>query len=193
MSRKIDLDTLQMHAPALSQKIADCFAESAAVSLDLQSHATGANIDVDCDNKTSTVEVVWSNQVTPQIRIAHGDDTVRVGNGACAIALLILSEVEGLRAVRLALKWSGVDYFLTPTEQIASADFSDPLIFNYTAVAEITGIQVEKGTNTVDYRINKKVKRVSDYEESSDHKTIDATSYYCVVEFGQPRSKTVRK
>jgi len=193
MSRRIDLDSLQTHAPTLTQAVADYFAEAAAVSLDRQNHLTGTQLAVECDTKSETVQVSWASPVTNHTRNAHGDDQVRVGNGACAISLLVISELEGLRAVRQSLKWNGVDYFLSPADQITTADINNPLLFNYSAVVEISGIQEPRGTNTVDYRINKKVRRVEVYKQSSKHQTVDITSYYSVVDFDQPRSKTVRK
>jgi len=90
-------------------------------------------------------------------------------------------------AVEVSQKYNGVDYHLSNPDD---DDYDEEhLIFNHTAVLEATGIQTERGSNTIASRMKKKRDRLKKYQTSTTSQTIDLPTYICVVEFSEPEAQ----
>ena len=72
-----------------------------------------------------------------------------------------------------------IDYYLVPKDKQ-----DDVLIFNHAARLEVSGILRQNEGNTVDQRLNRKIKRLKSATGMS--------TFIAIVEFGQPWSKMVR-
>ncbi len=185
MSRQIRLEDLAMLAPVLTQAAADFHRENCMVCLDHKSHANGVHLDVEFVNTREQVQVTWAGAVTAEMLDCYADQNKRVDFGACAIALLLLPVFTDYLAIRSSATGNGIDYFLV------SNSGDDNLIFNNSAVLEVSGIQDEDASNSVNSRIQDKRRRLNRMAKSSTSITPNLDTYICVVGFGQPRAKVV--
>lgn len=185
MVRGIQLDDLATHAPALTTAMAMFYRENCMVCMDNQGHTTGVMMEVNFADTHEGTSVSWHGTVTDATRASYDDREKRVDFGACgAIALLLMPEFAGLRAVRPSAKGNAIDYYLAPPDE-------EHLIFNEGAVLEVSGIQAENPRNTVADRIYRKRRRLHDLRASVTSQTPDPPTYICVVEFGQPKARVV--
>jgi hypothetical protein len=144
-------------------------------------------MDTNYSGEEEEVYIHWDGVVTDVMRRAHADLTKRVDDGASIIALMLVKEFQNLVAVEVSSKKNGIDYFLAaPTADGADTDH---LIFNHTAVLEVSGIQTEQGSNTVNARLSEKKRRLEDYTKSSTSTVVQLPTLICVVEFSQPKSR----
>jgi hypothetical protein len=189
MEHNIRLDDLVEMIPVISPGRAASYIESCKVCFDLHNHATGVAMDVKFVGTELKVGTHWDGEVDEWMRRAHADLTDRVGGGTCAIALLLISTFANLVAVAVSQKRNGIDYFLaSPTDD----DYDEEhLIFNHTALLEVSGIQTERGSNTISSRIKEKKDRLRKYKTSTTSTTIDLPTYICVVEFSDPEAQVV--
>ncbi len=119
------------------------------VCLDDQGHTAGVEFAIEFIADHIDAEIDWDSEVNEHLRHAYVDREKRVDNGACALALMLMPELGGLVAVEISTKGNGIDYYLSTIEE-------SHLIFNHSAVLEVSGIQAETADNTITRRINKK-------------------------------------
>ncbi len=187
MTRNIRLEDLADQIPVISEPVSAAYAEACKVCFDFHMHPTGTTLNVVFVDDRHKVVVHWEGDVTEWMRRTHADLNVRVGDGTCAIALLLLAQFANLVAVERSEKYNGIDYYLsTPNDD----DFDEEhLIFNHKAVLEVTGIQTERGSNTITSRMKKKRDRLVKYQTSTTSQTVDLPTYICVVEFSEPEAQ----
>ena len=186
MARNIRLeDLLDFHRQVFTEALADTSKQRCIVCFDVHSHTTGVTMDTDDIGNKEVVAVHWDGEVTDVMRRAHADLTKRVDDGASTIALLLIAEFRNLVAVEVSSKRNGIDYFLANAGTVDT----DHLIFNNTAVLEVSGLQTEQGLNTVTARILEKKKRLADNATSSTSIVVDLPTFICVVDFRKPKSR----
>lgn len=189
MTCNIRLEDLASQIPVISEPVSAAYTEACMVCFDLHNHRAGISLDVTFVEVRHEVAVHWGGQVTEWMRRTHADLNKRVDDGTSSIALLLLSRFANLVAVEVSQKYNGIDYFLSSPDD---EDYDEEhLIFNHKAVLEISGIQTERGSNTITSRLNIKKKRLEDYRNSSTSLTIDLPTYICVVEFSDPEALVV--
>lgn len=187
MEHNIRLEDLAAQIPVISEPKAASYIESCKVCFDQHNYLAGITMGVHFVDASHRVGVHWDGEVTEWMRRACDDATKRVDEGTSAIALLLLSKFANLVAVQVSQKYNGVDYFMSnPNDD----DYDEEhLIFNHTALLEVTGIQTEKGSNTIASRMKDKKDRLTKYKNSSTSVTLDLPTYICVVEFSEPEAQ----
>jgi hypothetical protein len=94
----IDLDQLRTYAPVLTDAGAAFYRENCIVCLDCHGHASGVGIDIGAKKVESNHVVVWTGEVTDQMKRMTRNQNDRTNFGACAVALRIVNQLTGLYA-----------------------------------------------------------------------------------------------
>jgi len=187
MAQSIRLEDLATQIPVIPEPKASAYIESCKVSFDHHNHPAGTSMEVDLVHDHHGVSVRWDGEVTDIMRRACADVTKRVDEGTCVIALLLLARFVNLVAVEVSQKRNGIDYYLASPD---NDNFNDEhLIFNHTAVLEVSGIQTTRGSTTIARRVKEKKDRLIRYSTSTTSQTVDLPTYICVVEFSAPEAQ----
>jgi len=175
--KPLHLKSLGGGIPVIPKEAAGFYEQNCIVCFDNQGHKSGVRLKVKhFDDSDAVFQVLWDSEVTDDLRRAYADLVRATDNAACAIALLIVPEITDFTAVEQACRGTTIDYYLCHKDEI------NDLIFNHSARLEVSGILHENKSNTVDGRINEKVKRLKQ----------GLLTFIVVVEFGYPRSKVVK-
>jgi hypothetical protein len=163
--------------PVIPKEAAGFYEQNCIVCLDNQGHKSGVRLDVQhYDDSNVAFQVFWDNEVTDELRRAYADLVKATENAACAIALLIVHEITDFIAIEQASRGTTIDYYLSHKDKM------DDLIFNYAARLEASGILREDESNTIDGRLNEKLKRLKP----------GLLTFIIIVEFSYPKSKVVK-
>lgn len=173
---KLDLSLLARKPgmPALTAARGRSFAEAAAVCLDHHRHRQGVSLTV--EGATCEYVLEWP-RVTKKTRRAYDDPIDATHEGAYAVAILLASHALGLKALQRARQGTGFDYWL-------GKRVSD--LFQRCTRLEVSGIL--RGTES-QIRARVQVKR----EQTRQSDELKLPAYVCVVEFGCPESRLVKK
>lgn len=185
MPESLILEDLDSILPAITPVGSAYFQENCVVCFDHQGHASGVTLDLKANGSEIPVQIYWARLVTDQMRTAYADQNQRVGIGACAVGLLIVSNFTEYDAVTPSATGNGIDYHLV--KRTSKSD----LIFNESAMLEVSGIQASNSSNSVESRINEKRRRLRRIRGSSTSITPDPPTLICVVDFGRPASTLV--
>jgi hypothetical protein len=155
------LESLGSGIPALRENKASMLKECCIWCLTKCEHSNGVIIkSLFCD-RPDCYRVIWDENyinIDNIFRAYNSDDAIEFG--AEAITLLLIKEHTPYTAIERAVKGTGIDYWLGYKSNNPTILFS-----KNDARLEITGILEERGTNTIKYRIKKKMKQT----EASDH------------------------
>ena len=185
MSRHIQLEDLESMAPAIDSVWAAFLKANCIVSLVSHSHASDVSMWTVFPDEEGPIAIRWENTLPPEAMRKYRDKNKRTDFAACAIALLVMPEMTGYKAIEQSATGDRIDYYL-------SRDGTDPdLIFNDTALMEVSGIHNETLLNTVTRRIGVKRKRYQTPIKGKLFSTSDLPAYICVVEFSAPKAKAV--
>jgi len=174
----LDLRDLVSGVPALTKALGEVHSEAASVCLANQAHHEPAVLIV---RKVERPEYTlrWPH-VTETMRRAYNDLERATELGAYGIALLLVRQRTGLRAIRQSRKGTGFDYWLGPEGT------GDQLLFQGAARLEVSGIL--SGTESqFATRMKQKLKQ----PEAADSSGLPA--YACVVEFGRPQAEVAQR
>lgn len=162
----------------LSQKVnfstarCDSFVEACKVCLEDQKHQPNAALLKVDGMSPRSFTLAWKGPLAPEAISSWDDPEEATEHGACAIAFLVVLEIEQLKVIRRSRKRTGIDYWLARQE--------DQLVQN-AARLEISGIR--KGDNSmIQTRLNKKKEQT----KQSDAQNPDLPAYVVVVEFSNP-------
>lgn len=147
------------------------------ICLNYNNYRTNVLMSVNHKRKDRDACIVWDGEVTEILKKQYGDLVKATDHAACAIALLLLRELTDYTGIEQSSIGTTIDYYLAPQNQ------DDTLIFNHAARLEVSGILQESKDNTVNDRINSKIRRL---KRGDDLPTI-----IIVVEFSNPRSRVV--
>jgi len=178
--RKLTLESLNDNIPIITNEAAGFFKENCMVCFHNQGYTSGVELKTVYKESNTTFAVCWSGNVTKQMLRNYSDLSQAAEHAACAIAFLLIRELTDYVTIEQAAKGKGIDYFLVPKNQ----NMEDDLIFNHTAGLEVSGILKESPDNTVDARINGKIKRLKRLKPGLPVVIV-------VVEFSKPWSKMV--
>ena len=118
-------------------------------------------------------ELSWSDDMTEQMQKSWNDQREVTEYGATAIAALLLQKLTNYEILGRAKQEEGIDYYLGYDNNEAIQGF-----------LEVSGIWKQAPENTVNIRVNKKIKRIKKLKD-------EFPVFVIVTEFGQPQSKIV--
>lgn len=124
-----------------------------------------------------TFSVVWDS-TTEQMRRCWADPDVTTEHGAYGIAVLLLPALTDLTIVQRSRKGTGFDFWLGPMPV-------DELLFQEKARLEVSGIR--KGSES---EIKARLRQKKEQTKRSDGLL---PAYIVVVEFGEPKSRVVKR
>lgn len=172
----LTLADLRTGFPGITPAFGASLEEAASVCLDDRGHADPTAMPIEGDI-VSTASVRWSPPSDQALR-CWGDREVTTEHGAYGIAALILPKVSPLRIIERARKGKGFDFWLGSQEDEAT-------LFQNKARLEVSGIR--SGTSSdVSARVRQKRRQI-------DGSAGSLPGLVVVVEFGEPRSRLVRK
>ena len=163
--------------PALTPAKGTTMAESAAVCFEDQSHASGVSIRV-IGIADQQYSIGWDS-VTDVQRRCYDDLQDATEDGAYGIAILLVREITGKKAILRSKKGPGFDYWIGDTDE-------EELIFSNKARLEVSGI-LSGDDKAIGSRFRTKVTQV----KPSDSTGFPA--YIAIIEFGQPKARVELK
>jgi hypothetical protein len=122
--------------------------------------------------------VLWET-VTDAQRQTYNDLEEATEHGAYGVAIILLREITGKKAIDRSKKGSGFDYWIGDTDH-------DELIFSNKARLEVSGILSGSDSN-IAARLRTKLDQV----KLSDMSGFPA--YIAIIEFGQPKARVELK
>lgn len=176
--RNLDLDSLGQGIPVIPEEAAGFYKQNCLVCFHSQNHTSGVGLETHHGLAVENLEVQWTGELTDQILRSYKDENKTTDAGALAIALLLIREITNYTAIEQSNVGTTIDYYLAYKDQQ-----DDTLIFNHAAYLEVSGIRAETSDNTVEGRINQKIRRLS--------KDQDVPALIVVVEFSKPWAKMV--
>lgn len=176
--RKLNLNILKTKLPGITEGQGLFLWEAALLCLAENKHNSGTILQV-YGKYVETFQLIWEGDVTEEMKQNWGDIKEATEYGAMAIAILVILTLTDYVILGRSRQGTSVDYFLTSA---ISEVFSDP-----EAALEVSGLLKETKGNTINMRINDKLRRL----EKSGYKELK--TFVVVTEFGQPKTKIVQK
>ena len=163
--------------PALTPARGAMMAECASVCFEDRAHAVGVSLRV-VGIANSAFSVLW-DRITDVQRRTYNDLQEATEHGAYGVAIVLLREITGKKAIDRSKKGSGFDYWIGDTDD-------DELIFSRMARLEVSGIL--SGTDsTIAARLRIKLDQVKPSDVSG------FPAYIAIIEFGQPKARVELK
>lgn len=159
----------------LSARSGSALAESAEFCLHHSGHPECVGLTLSGDITGAGI-LEWS---APEARVAsrtYGDLKRAAEDGACAVAIVVVTQTEGFPAVMKASQGPGFDYWLTSND--------DTNLF--LARLEVSGILKGSASNIA----TREQTKIEQTQNSDDTKLI---AYTAIVEFGGPEVKTTKR
>ena len=148
--------------------------ENCIVALEKNNHASGCKLDVVGDT-TKCFNLKWSNKVNTA---GYKEPKKIIEHAAEAISFFLSSKFTNFTVIEEALIGTGIDYWLGYDE---FHQLYDPKNF-ILARLEISGINKENPTNSLEKRVKEKMQQ----SKTSDNSKLPA--YISVVEFATPKA-----
>ncbi|MCF8124486.1 MAG: hypothetical protein K9K34_18950 [Desulfarculaceae bacterium] len=176
IAKALLLESLSNGIPALTEKKSAFLQEACIWCFTKCEHPNGVEMACNVADYTNHHIIKWADELElDKLQGAYNaDDATEFG--AEALALLLIRENTDFTAIRRAAKGTGIDYWLGYKESLFSRN---------DARLEISGILVEKGSNTIKNRLKVKIKQT----EASSH---IFPVFVSIIEFGSPKSETVK-
>lgn len=171
--RKLNLDLLKLGQSGITPIIAAFLVEATIFCLMENGHHSGVILKVEGDFQEA-FELTWTGGVTEQMRKSWNDQKEVTEYGATAIAAILLTALTDLEILSRAEQGDGVDYHIGKQNSLTIEGH-----------LEVSGIWKRTIDNTLNVRINRKVKQV---QLSQDELPV----YIIVTEFGLPQSKIIK-
>lgn len=176
--KSVKLESLEDGFYGLSKKKSAAHAEASFYCLDSQSHASGVEMQVS-GSFECIYFIEWQYLMTEQILRTWRENNEATDEGACGLALLLVTSLTDYTDVSRAWHTSGFDYYL------GFAGSSEP--FDKAAKLEVSGIRAAKSESEIRRRVHEKLTQtdVSDGDE--------LPVYVAVIEFSKPLAQVVKK
>lgn len=168
----INLSDIALGMPGISPVVGADLMENCATMLHRCGHATPTQMGLSGMTNES-VTIYWEDNIDDQIERSHADTIENTELSAVCLSVLITRLLTEYTIVSRSRIGTGFDYWLGKKE--------DPL-FTPLARLEISGIEKETQTNTMDSRYKQKKKQVA----VSDGTGLPA--YISIIEFGTPKA-----
>lgn len=179
---QLQLERLAESTECLTDATAEHLAESCMVTFDVHDHSPGVNMAFSFEDSIHKITVSWDKQVTETMRRGHRDRNKRTDDAACAIALMLVPEFTDYHGYEQSATGDRIDYYLRSSRR------DDTLIFNDAVKLEVSGIDHESTSNTLEKRIKEKKARL---DRPGGPSSTSKSTYICVVEFSNPKSAMV--
>ena len=174
---KLHLRQLSKGMPALTPARGTMMAECASVCFENRAHAPGVLLRV-VGIANAEFSVLWKT-VSDVQRRAYNDLEEATEHGVYGVAIILLREITGKKAIDRSKKGPGFDYWIGDTDD-------DELIFSNKARLEVSGIL--SGTeNNIAARLRTKLEQVRPSDRSG------FPAYIAIIEFGQPKARVELK
>ena len=175
---RIDLAKLFEGLPGLTKRLGGVHYEAALVCLEKHHHQSGVQCHLNSLNENlSTLELVWAEEITEQIRNSWNDLSETTEWGAAGIAILVILECTEYTVIRRSKRGTGFDYWLGYKKDF---DDVDENVLKDEACLEVSGILSEQKTGRIKQRVKEKVRQT---KKSDD---LEMPAYIVVVEFSSP-------
>jgi len=177
-TQKLTLESLSEGIPVIPGEAVAFYKQNCMVCFYQNGHKSGVSLTANYNNFDLVFQICWTGDITEHLLRAYREKKRCTDFAACAIALILVRELTEFTAVEQSCIGTTIDYYLSPQKQ------QSDLIFNHVARLEVSGILSENEDNTVEDRINKKIRRLKPEG--------DLPNLIVVVEFSKPWSKMVR-
>lgn len=178
--RKLNLDILKTTLPGITSGQGYFLWESAILCLEEHEHSSGAVLKVNGKFKEE-FQLFWTGKVTDEMRQSWGDVKEATEYGAMALAVLLIYTLTDFIITGRSRQGTRVDYHLVSSEQ-GHTVFSEP-----EAALEASGILKETKGNTINMRINDKIRRLQETGFEN------LPTFVVVTAFNYPTTKIVQK
>lgn len=178
----LDLSTLGKGIPTLNPGKAMMLQEACKWCLLTCCHDAGVEIVSNYNGEQKKFPIIWDINTSDLHKLSLSyNDNDGIESGAEALSLLLVRECTEYTAIRRAATGTGIDYWLGKKCRNKNNFFG---VKN--ARLEISGILKESNTNTIQARVNRKLKQT---------KPTDGTSpvFISIIEFSHPKSEMVLK
>lgn len=173
------LEELKNSLTFISGTQADFLTENAIVALEHNEHKTGCILKVSGE-KNDNIPLLWTKKV---IKNGYKEEKKFIEKSAEALSFFLSKHLTELSVIEESSIGTGIDYWLGYDEK---HDLYDPNNF-ITARLEISGINIETPTNTVDQRVKSKLKQT----KPTDGTALPA--YVSIVEHSTPKAHFIKK
>ncbi len=179
---KLDLDLLKTGIPVISKKIGAFLAEAAAICLHLNGYKSGVTLISEGEVNNSVI-VEWQDIVTDELLASWNDAKEATEYGATALAILRILKYTDYTYFIRTYQGTGIDYWL------GKGKYNGDIIptKNREGRLEISGILKASKGNTINVRVNQKIKQVSKTRDTG------LPVHIIVVEFREPKVKIVKQ
>ena len=159
----------------ISARSGSALAESAEFCLDYHDHPKPVPLKLSGDI-TGTGSLEWSAPNAQTASRTYADRKRATEDGACALAIVVVTQTSGFPAVMKASQGTGVDYWLTEND--------DTNLF--LARLEVSGI-LEGSASHIRTREQIKIEQTKKSDETK------LPAYTTIVEFGSPEVKITKR
>ena len=181
--KKINIDSLRNGIPVITEGLFGIHKESCIVCFGSNGHPSGVKLELLFDNKKDHCEVSYTGEITQRLIKSYADNKKTTDYGACAIALLLIREYTDFVAEQVANPiGNGIDYYLINKNK--NENYDDELLYNHSAMLEVSGIRLETKNNSVKKRLKEKLNRLEKYNHD-----FSIPTYIIVIEFGRPYTR----
>jgi len=171
--RKLNLDILNEGQIGLTSKVAGFYLEGLVYCLMSHGHSSGTFLEISGEFE-ETIELIWSDDLTEQMKQSWNDSLEASEYGATGIAILLIKFILDLEVLQRNIQGEKTDYKI-----------GNPINMNITAFLEVSGIFSETPTNTINVRVRKKIEQV-------EKRLKNLPAYIIVTEFSKPKSKIIK-
>jgi hypothetical protein len=175
----LDIETLKDTLLNISPVQCDGYSEGCIVALEAQGKQTGVKLKVTGDAESEYL-LNWKKKVNKN---GWKEPIKFTESGAVAISFFLTRKLTEFNVIEEALIGTGVDYWLGYDD--THPNFDKLNFIN--ARVEISGILEEKGTNTLEARVRKKMVQT----EQSDSTKLPA--YVSIIEISTPKDYFAKK
>ncbi len=175
--RILNLDHLKNGCSGITPTVASYLVEAAVIFLIHNGHQSGVILNVS-GAFNEQFKLIWSHQVDANIIRNWKDFKETTEYGATAIAIHLLFSLTDFRVLERSPQYGKGDYYLRTDKQNKKVGF-----------VEISGILKETTGNTINARVNKKVKNI----KNKGKPTQQLEMFTIVTEFGKPKTKIYKK
>lgn len=172
--KNLELELLATQVQKFSESQCDFLCENCIVALEYNSHSTGCKMELIGDSIKSFT-LIWKKQVN---KAGYKEQKKFIEHGAETIAFMLTPQLTEFSVIEEATIGTGFDYWLGYDE---SHENYNPKNFMQ-ARLEISGINSETTTNTVEKRVKEKKQQTN----RTGHLRLPA--FVSVTEFASPKT-----
>lgn len=172
--KKLDITRISEIVHGIDPSQTEAYGKRCSVALEEMKHSSETPLNTD-GSISESFSVKWNVQKN---KAGFRETKKNVELGAVALSFLLLNKVTGYDTFYEAFQGEGVDYWISFPED--HPDYDELNFMNLRL--EVSGINKESSTNTIEKRAREKEQQ----SKLSDSSSTDA--YISVIEFGTPKA-----